>query len=92
MLLLTDVLLHAQLQLLALHLLDLLVVELVPVAGAGILNVGDVVARVGADAPVDQHGAKFIHTLLVWGGKRERARQVRKRVRRRRNVNTLQLQ
>lgn len=41
---LTDVLLDAQLQLLALHLLDLLVVELVPVAGAGVLHVGDVVA------------------------------------------------
>lgn len=63
---LTDIFLNAELQLLAFHLLDLLIVELVPVASAGVFHVGDVVTRVGADAPVDQHGAQLVHAALVW--------------------------
>lgn len=62
---LTDVFLDAQLQLLAFHLLYFLIVELVPVASAGVLHMGDVVTRVGADAPVDQHGTQLVHAALV---------------------------
>lgn len=61
----TQVLLDAQLELLALHFLNLLIVELVPVVGASVSYVSDVVARVGADATVNQHGAQLVCTLLL---------------------------
>lgn len=63
---LTNVLLSAELQLLAFHLLNLLVVELVPVACPSVLHVGDVVARIGTDATMDQNRTQFINTLVVW--------------------------
>lgn len=61
----TQVLLDAQLELLALHFLNLLIVELVPVVGASVSYVSDVVAGVGADATVNQHGAQLVCTLLL---------------------------
>lgn len=64
--LLTYVLFNAKLQLLAFHLLNFLIVEFVPVAGTSILHMGNVVARVGTDASMDQHCTQFINQLLVW--------------------------
>lgn len=64
--LLTNLLLCAKLQLLAFHLLNFLVIEFVPVARTSVLHVGNVVARVGTDSPMDQHSTQFINTLLVW--------------------------
>lgn len=54
---LTYVFLDAKLQFLAFHLLDFLIVEFVPVSGVSVLHVSDVVARICADAPMDQHRA-----------------------------------
>lgn len=64
--LLTNVLLDTKLQLLAFHLLYFLIIEFVPVTSTSILYMGDVVAGVGTDAPMNQHRTQFINTLLVW--------------------------
>lgn len=71
---LTYVFLNAKLKFLAFHLLDFLIVEFVPVSSVSVPHVGDVVARICADAPVDQHRAQLVHAALPW-----RSRQFRRR-------------
>lgn len=64
--LLTNVLLCAKVQLLAFHLLNFFIIKLVPITGAGIFDMCNVMTRVGTNASMDEHCIELINTFLVW--------------------------